>query len=426
MTCDRQPDDRLSDTVHQRLRSALRFNLAARLPVKRSGALLTGLLLSTALAGGAAGPPLPRAASLSAPANLTQPVRELQLAAAPDGSLVLAALSDSGEFFSGRGWFTGRTLTAWSYASGAWHQLGGVLNYDVPRPASTLNLALDEQGQPLLVWNENYGDNDVVVMRAYLNGAWTNWHIRYLGDDLPYAARTRAVAMHGGEPQIAWGEYLRKPYGSRLTVRSWDGKTSWARGPAFNDIKAFSRTPALALDAKGQPTVAWLQGEVLASNVYASRWTGTGWQALGGSLNRHPGSYVASTRMVMDNKGQPIVAWLEDLAGQDTLYTSRWNGQRWQSLGGPVNQQFALAPSLATGPDGQPVLTWVEEQGGLGQIRLARWTGAAWQDFGVQNLNGRKDARSPAVAAQPDGTLALAWREDVDGIYQVQVRQFRP
>ncbi len=394
--------------------------------ILRLAALLTGGLLSTALSGGAAGPPLPRATPLAAPAALTQPVRELQLAAAPDGQLILAALSDSGEFFSGRGWFTGRNLTAWRYASGAWQQLGGVLNYDVPRPASTLNLALDERGQPLLVWNENYGDNDVVVMRAYLSGLWTNWHIRYLGDDLPYAARTRAVAMHGGEPQIAWGEYLRKPYGSRLTVRTWDGKTSWVRGPAFNNIKAFSRTPALALDAGGQPTVAWLQGEVLASNVYASRWTGTGWQALGASLNRHPQSYVASTRLLLDHAGQPVVAWIEDLKGQDTLYASRWTGSGWQALGGPVNQHFASAPSLALSLSGQPLLAWVEEQGSPGQVRLARWTGAAWQDFGVQNLDARRDARSPAVAVEPSGAVVLAWREDVNGIYQVQLRQFGP
>ncbi|WP_161881129.1 hypothetical protein [Deinococcus alpinitundrae] len=423
MTRDsRSHDCRPADSCSERLPGSF----AARLPAKLSAALLTALLLPAALAGGAGGPPLPRATALPAPADLRQPVRELQFAAAPDGSLILAALSDSGEFFSGRGWFTGRNLTAWKYGSGAWQQLGGVLNYDVPRPASTLNLALDEQGQPLLVWNENYGDNDVVVMRAYLGGTWTNWHIRYLGDDLPYAARTRAVAMHGGEPQIAWGEYLRKPYGSRLTVRNWDGKTSWVRSPAFNDVKAFSRTPALALDAGGEPTVAWLQGEVLASNVYASRWTGASWQPLGGSLNRHPGSYVASTRMVMDPTGQPTVAWLEDLGGQDTLYASRWTGTNWQALGGPVNQHFASAPSLTINSQGQPVLAWVEEQGGLGQIRLARWTGTAWQDFGVQNVSPRKDARSPAVAVEPDGTLALAWREDVNGIYQVQVRQFGP
>lgn len=397
----------------------------AHWPTLSLAALLLG---SPVLAGGAGAPKASQPQSLAAPPSLTSsglrgPVRELQLAAAPDGSLILSLLSDSGEFSSGRGWFRGRELTAWRYG-GAWQQLGGVLNYDVPRPASTLNMALDERGQPLLVWNENYADNDVVVLRAFEDGAWTDWHPRYLGDDLPYAARTRAVAMRAGEPVLAWGEYLRKPYGSRLTVRKWDNQTSWTRSEPLNDLKAFSRTPALAINSAGQAVVAWLQGEVLASNVYASRWTGTAWQKLGGSLNRHPESYLASTRLVLDNKEQPTVAWLEDLGGQDTLYASRWSGQTWEALGGAVNQHFAAAPSLAVTADGQPVLAWVEEKGSIGQIKLAQWTGKAWQAYGVQNLDPKKDARSPAVTVLPDGKLALAWREDVGGIYTVQLREF--
>ena len=385
-------------------------------------------LLSCALAGGYAPPTVQ--VPLPAP-SLDAPVRELQLASAPDGSLVLGLLSDSGEFFSGRGTFTGRNVTAWKYSApgtgGAWRQLGGALNYDTPRPASTLNLALDETGQPLLVWNENYGDNDVVVLRTYVNGAWTDWRTRYLGDDLPYAARTRAVALHGGEPLLAWGEYLRKPYGSQLTVRTWQEQGhTWKRGPAFNDLKAFSRTPALAVNAAGEYIVAWLQGEVLESNLYASRWNGERWQPLSGSLNRHPGNYLASTRMVLDRAGQPIVAWLEDLNGQDTLYASRWNGQRWVPLGGAVSTHYASAPALALGTDGNPLLTWVEEKNGLGEIRAARWNGQGWQDFGVLNLDDRRDARSPGVAAQPDGSVILAWREDVGGKYQVQVRRLEP
>jgi hypothetical protein len=370
--------------------------------------------------------------------DLRGPVRELALAAAPDGSLVLAVMADSGTFNSGRGLFTARRLTAWRTGSSgnpAWQPLGGSLNYDDPRPISSLNLALDEQGAPILVWNENYGDNDVVVFRAYQNGAWTNWQPRYLGDDLPYAARTRAVAARNGEPVLAWGEWLRKPYGSRLTVRTWDeAAKTWQRGPAFNDISAFSRTPAIALDAAGLPTVAWLQGEVLDSNVFVKRWTGTVWEALGSSLNRRPNTYLASTRLVLNPlvlnpQEQPVVAWLEDLEGQDALYVSAWNGEAWTPLGGRLDTASAAAPSLAIDRAGRPVAAWVEERAGVGRVRVARWQGGAWQEFGgggAMNLDIKRDARSPAVAVDAAGAVVLAWREDVAGVYRVQVRRFGP
>ncbi|MFB9993161.1 hypothetical protein ACFFLM_14405 [Deinococcus oregonensis] len=374
-------------------------------------------------------------AAISAPTgpDLRGPVRELALAAAPDGSLVLAVMADSGTFNSGRGLFTARRLTAWrtgSSGDSAWQPLGGSLNYDDPRPISSLNLALDGQGAPVLVWNENYGDNDVVVFRALQNGVWTTWQPRYLGDDLPYAARTRAVAARNGEPVLAWGEWLRKPYGSRLTVRTWDeAAKTWQRGPAFNDITAFSRTPAIALNAAGQPTVAWLQGEVLDSNVFVKRWTGTAWKALGGSLNRHPNTYLASTRMVLNPQEQPLVAWLEDLDGEDALYVSEWNGEAWTALGGRLDTASAVAPSLAIDRAGRPVAAWVEERAGVGRVRVARWQGGVWQDLsgaGAVNLDPDRDARSPSVAVDAAGAVVLAWREDVGGVYRVQLRRFGP
>ncbi|WP_245872804.1 hypothetical protein [Deinococcus planocerae] len=381
-------------------------------------------LLTAALATAPTSPSTP-----GAPPGLaaSPPVRELALAAAPDGSLVLAVVADEGTYSSGRGTFVARQLTAWRHAGGTWTALGGPLNYDHPRPVSSLNLALDERGTPVLVWNENYGDNDIVVFRAYQGGAWTDWRTRYLGDDLPYAARTRAVAARQGEPVLAWGEYLRKPDGSRLTVRTWDPAAKvWTRSAPFNDLRAFSRTPALALGRAGRPTVAWLQGEVLASRVLAARWTGERWEPLGGALNRTPNTYVASTRLVLDAQERPVVAWLEDAGGQDALFVSRWTGRGWEALGGRLGTGSASAPSLALDQGGRPVLAWVEERGGLGRVRLARWTGEGWQDLGTVNRDQGRDARSPSLAVDASGAAVLAWREDVGGVYRVQLRRFGP
>ncbi|MDV6375976.1 hypothetical protein [Deinococcus arenicola] len=402
-----------------------------------SSAVLSSAVLSSAHAGSNEAP-FNIQTLTPPPAEAARPLREVQLAAAPDGSLVLALLNDAGQADSGKGLYESRKVRVWrSRGTGVgtgWELLrggltGGVLNYDVPRPASNLDLALDAQGTPIMVWNENYGDNDIVVFRAYQDDRWTNWYPRYLGDDLPYAARTRSVVAQGGEPVLAWGESLRNPYGSRLSVRHWDGAAkTWTRSPAFNEISVFSRTPALGLNAAGLPTVAWLQGEVLESNVFVKRWTGTAWEALGSSLNRTPDRYLASTRLKLDTQGNPVVAWLEDLNGTDALYVSRWDGQTWQALGGPLSSQSAAAPTLALDSNGQPVLAWVEEQrsgtvSGTGQVHLARWTGGRWQDSGVLNLDARRDARSPSLTALPGGGMALAWREDVGGVYGAQVRR---
>ncbi len=401
-----------------------------RFPAHPRLIFLCAALLSSAHAGGNEAPVIQNMVTLTPPpAEAARPLREIQVAAAPDGSLVLALLNDAGQADSGKGFYESRKVRVWRSVETGWELLrgglpGGVLNYDVPRPASNIDLALDGQGTPIMVWNENYGDNDVVVFRAYQNGNWTQWFPRYLGDDLPYAARTRSVVAQNGEPVFAWGESLRNPYGSRLSVRRWDeGAKTWTRSPAFNQISVFSRTPALGLNGAGQPVVAWLQGEVLASNVFVKRWNGAAWEALGGSLNRTPDRYLASTRLKLDAQGQPTVAWLEDLNGKDALYASRWDGQQWQALGGPISANYAAAPALALDAGGQPILAWVEERFGTGQVHLARWLGGRWQESGVMNLDPRHEARSPSLAVLPGGEIVLAWREDMNGVYGVQLRK---
>ncbi|WP_235204243.1 hypothetical protein [Deinococcus sp. RL] len=384
--------------------------------------VLTLTVLATLLGGASA--PVP---TLAPPPALAAsgPVRELALAAGPDGRLVLAVMTDAGRFSSGRGTFTGRHLRVWRGQGVTWEALGGVLNYDQPRPLSDLNLALDPAGTPVLVWNENYGDNDVVVFRAYREGTWTDWRTRYLGDDLPYAARTRAVAAWKGEPVLAWGETLRTPYGSRLTVRTWDPAARiWTRSEPFNNGLVFARTPALALDRAGRATVAWLQGDVLTSDVFVKRWTGERWEALGGSLNRRPRSYVAATRLALDSAERPVVAWLEDAGGEDALYVSRWTGQGWQALGGRLGTRTASAPALVLDRAGRPVVAWVEEGGGVGRVYAAGWTGQDWRIRGPLNRDPRRDARSPSLALDASGKAVLAWREDVGGVYRVQLERW--
>lgn len=379
--------------------------------------LAPGLL---ALAGGAPGP-----VPLAPPLLAAQPVRELRLAAAPDGSLVLAVITDENRYSSGRGVFTGRQVTAWHLAGGTWQALGGVLNYDQPRPAANLDLALDGKGTPVLNWNENSGDNDVVVFRAWQEGRWTDWTPRYLGISSPQAAKTRDMAAWNGEPVLVWGENPRQGPGTVLTLRRWNGK-EWVRSAPLGPAGSSGRQPALALDSRGGVTAAWLEGDVTASRVVVARGAGAHWNRLGEPLSRGGPTYVAAPRLVLDRQARPVVAWLEDVRGQDTLFASRWTGTRWEPLGGAVSTAFASAPALALDPAGHPVLAWVEERAGVGQVRLARWTGAAWRDLGVLNVDARRDARSPSVAVTPSGQVVLAWREDVGGVYRLHLRQFAP
>lgn len=386
-----------------------------------SAALPLSALLGLALAGGAdVARPLtpPDLGPLGA-------VRDVQLASDAAGRVTLAVIADEGLAMSDKGPFVARAVRAWQLDGGAWTSLGGILNYQRPRPAANLNLTLDERGTPVLAWNENYGDNDVVEFRAWRDGAWTNWKSRYIGISSPQAAKTRAVAAFQGEPTIIWGELPRSGPGSNLTRRRWDeGEGTWARTARLNTAGVYARQPSLVLDASGRGTAVWLEGGLLSAEILAWREGPSGWTRLGPPLFRRAPAYMTTPRLAVDAASRPVVAWMEDLEGRDTLYVSRLDGSAWTPLGGALSVQPASAPSLALDGRGRPVVAWIEERSGIGQVRLARWTGDAWHDFGALNVDPRRDARSPAVTVTPDGTAVLAWREDRGGRFALHLRRF--
>ena len=353
------------------------------------------------------------------------PVRDLQLAADQRGHLTLAVLTDSGRADSGRGVFTARTVRAWQWSTGSWSPMGGILNYDQPRPAANLNLALDGSGTPILAWNENYGDNDVVVFRAWQGGAWTDWKTRYLGISSPQAAKMRSLAAWQGSPVLMWGENVREGVGTVLTLRRWQGE-QWERGAPLNKTPGAVRQPALALNARGEATAAWITGPIEAGQLVVQQQIRGRWTPLGLPFSRRLGTYLAAPRLALNRDSRPTMAWLEDRGGRDTLFTSRWTGSRWEALGGGLSTGFASSPSLTLDHAGQPVIAWIEERRGVGVVYLARWIGRAWQVTGPLNLNAARDARSPAVAVDGSGSPVIAWREDVGGTYRIELRRFTP
>lgn len=379
--------------------------------------LLAASCEPSATAGGRAGP-LP----LRLPELSSQPVRELRVVATPSGELLLATMQDNGSGHSWRGNFRARVLRVYRLSQGQWRALGGVLNYDQPRPISNLDLVSDAQGTPVAVWNENYGDNDVMVVRAFQHGAWTNWPERYLGVSSPAAARTRAVAAQRGEPVLIHGEYRGNPDRQTwLTYRAWnEAASTWSRSVPVNDLTQYSRSPSVALDGQGRPFVAYLQGDVLGSEALVKRWNGSAWETLGGPLNRAGPQYLASPVLALDAQGRPTVAWMEDHGGMDALYVARWNGRRWTALGGRVNVTSATQPTITLNGHGDPVVAWVEETGSIGRVNAATWSAGAWQRLEANAAHDR-DARSPSLTTSVTTGVILAWREDDGGRYSVRL-----
>lgn len=93
---------------------------------------------------------------------------------------------------------------------------------------------------------------------------------------------TAMVLDSEDNPVVAWSEERTTGGRSSIFVYRWDGKAFTPIGDALNGTSVGSAyKPALALDGRGNPIVAWQESDGFNENIYVKRWTGTTWQSVG-------------------------------------------------------------------------------------------------------------------------------------------------
>ncbi|PYE52858.1 hypothetical protein [Deinococcus yavapaiensis] len=389
---------------------------------KRFIAPLGAGAITLALAGGGGEPSVAYVMNRDAARSVTA----VKLAVDGQGRVVLAWQEDTRR----SGDDQERATFVKRFENGAWRNLGANLNYLAARTATDLDLALDQSGNPVLAWNENFAHADTQQFRAWTGSAWTNWPERRISQDLTLAAKARGLTAWNGEPIFASGDIVRKGTGTVLRVRSWHNG-SWIVSPNFSDDPArYAYAPSAAMTRDGRVVVAWLEGNVAASDVRVKRWNGGRWERLGGNLNVRPNTFTFAPALKLDVHDRPVVSWLEDHGGYDTLFVKRWTGSAWQALGGGLNvnaERAAEAPSLALDGLGRPVVAWSEGTPEAARVYVKRWTGASWRLLSVGSVNAdfAADARTPSVGVDASGTVTVAWREKRGGVYHLLLRTFR-
>lgn len=250
----------------------------------------------------------------------------------------------------------------------AWLPLGGAIP-----PADAIGFegwstAVDDQGRTVVAWSEYTMTTGTADSRVYVS-RWSGTAWEPLGGalntDSTRGAAWPSVAFRSGTLAVAFGQATAS--GGEIDVRTWDdvgatwsapiggGLTPWVTSASAHAI-------SLALDSVGNPVVAW-QVQGVPSQVVVSRWTGSGWSALGGALNVVANESASAPKLALDASDRPIVAFLE-YTGASTwnAYLESWNGTAFDVLGGgPLNSaSVQYEPAVAVDGSGRSVVAWTE------------------------------------------------------------------
>ena len=335
-----------------------------------------------------------------------RPVSALQELPAPRsaGKALLTALAVNGSGAPVLAWTEqrpgkNRELRAALFAKNVWTPLGGVLNEGRSFNAAQLTARTGPGGQVWLGWSEDAGiaHVDSYLMSGWNGKAWSSPSEYAVRRNLSDASRSRSFALlPNGTPTLAWTDLGVRGAWAGVVRPLWRQGGTWIPQTLLSDPGRAGFSPDIAVNRTGRRTVAFLEGDFATMNVRVTReGEGGTWRALGGPLNRRPKSFAASPRVLLTAVGTPLVAWIEeDASGHDRVHISRWTGQGWEAVGGPASSAGAKAEDLAFAltRSGAPLLAWLE----AGQLRAARWNGGGWAALPLPTI---QKATGPSLSA---------------------------
>jgi hypothetical protein len=225
--------------------------------------------------------------------------------------------------------------------------------------------------------------------------------------------------------QVSFSEALKASSVTDASVVVSAGGMSIAKTLSLSpDGKTLTLTPTVALPVSSSVTISLgtptaplmdLAGNMLASSTVWAFSVPT-WLPLGGALSAVSGNTPAeNVTMKVGVDGNPVVAWVEpDSGGVKNIYARRWSGTTWEALGdalsGVDGSTSADMPVLAITPENQLYLVWQEYQSNGTSINLygKKWSGA-WEALpAFDSLSGSNRRARPAITLASSNTPMLA------------------
>lgn len=302
--------------------------------------------------------------------------------------------------------------------------------------AHSPRLAVDAEGNVIVVWVQSDGTRDNPFARRFVPGSGWSGISGLQTAGLMGNAKDPAIAIDAdGNAIVVWSQDVSGGGAANIWAQRFEPGAGWVDGAILVDSsdEPVALQPSLAFDASGGAVVVWVQGIVGFSGrrVWSSRYFPTsGWEGAQ-AIEANASEYSRDPRVAVDAEGNTLVVWQhsQSLSDRSDIRTNRLTiGGGWgnDELVEGDDMNSATEPSVVLDARGYGLAVWTMVTEGRWDVWQKRFVpGVGWGAVQLLEEDDLGSNRPSRIRMAPDGTAFSLWQRDDGVTTRIAVSQFQ-
>lgn len=314
--------------------------------------------------------------------------------------------------------FDGPYMDIWAnrYEAGKGWGTAARIDMDDAGHANSPQLAIDNAGNAIVVWNQFDGSYDNIYANRYEVGK--GWSTPTLIDQHDGAASLPQVAVtENGHAIVVWQQYDESEI-SVWTDRSiWASRyspdTGWTEATLLEGELGDAYFPRVAIDVHDNAVVSWAQKTGKIERVWARRYVASkGWQQV--ELFSDNTGEVLFLRVAVSDHANAMVLWYQRRSRHDyaTAWFSEFDTEKGWADGAALESTMGL-PSLAMYTNGDTIALWGQLSGKETHVWARRYVPHKGWRRSVQVPVDSRIPRPVRIAIAENGDIVAACNQQV-------------
>ncbi len=287
-------------------------------------------------------------------------------------------------------------------------------------------VAIDNNGNAIIVWSQFDGSNDQIFMSEYRNNTWT--HPEDLSDNISPSgenAHNPQVAMDdNGNAIIVWSQFD----GSNDQIfRSKYSDNTWTHPEYLSDNISpdgeSALVPQVAMDNNDNAIIVWRQFDGSNNQIFMSDCRNNIWthpKYLTDNISPSGENAYDHPQVTMDNNGNAIIVWRQYYGLNSQIFKSEYRNSTWRHPANPTDHispsgESAYDPQVSMDNNGNAIIVWRQSDGHNSQIFMSEYRNNVWRY--PENLSdnicpsGGDTYEFPQVAMDDNGNAIIVWSQ---------------